>query len=375
MKRRFSIATVAATATLLLGADFPKDTDLTYIDLGHHALPADGGSTPLLEINVPPGTTSMVAYCGNYGDTALGAPYQVIDPSGKTLYDGDAPEKYEIRAGYVDDTSAFVYPITPRQEFAPGTWKISYFVSEANSGGADCGAVLKTTPAGETAKIGIEFVFVGLGGLDAATAGTHEQLQEFIKTVRKELEQVGITVEVGYRDFPGDVAKYTVLDMSDDDMTEFNALLRQSAPPTKRVISVFLVQEISNSSAGGSTVLGMSAGPPGLAGLPGTSKSGLVVGAIDLMSFPQDVAKILTHELAHYAGLYHTTEKRGGKWDPMGDTPQCTVDPNANGVLSSHECLEDGGANNVMWWTLKKDVDRPLSPEQGWLLRHSPAAE
>lgn len=366
---------LAALAAPLLAADFPSDAGLVYLDLGKHEIPADGGATPTMDLVVPEGAVSMVVYCANYGDTALGAPYQLAAPDGTVVYDGDEPDKYELRADFVDDTSAMVYPINPQQVLHPGKWQVSYYISEASTGSTDCGAIIRTDPVGETARIGIEFVFVGLGGLDATTAATHEQFQTFQRTITKELSQAGIELAVSYRDFPGDVPKYTVLDMSDDDLSEFNALLRQSAPPTKRVISVFLVQEISNSSAGGSTVLGLSAGPPGTAGLPGTSKSGLVVGAIDLMSAPEDVAKILTHELGHYVGLYHTTEKRGDAHDLFVDTPECRHDGDGNGVMNSHECLSEGGASNVMWWTLKKGVDRPLSEEQAWLLQHSPAAD
>jgi hypothetical protein len=135
------------------------------------------------------------------------------------------------------------------------------------------------------------------------------------------------------------------------------------------------VQEIANNSQGGATILGLSAGPPGAAALHGTSKSGVVVSALDYDAAPSDVAKIMAHEGAHFLGLYHTTEKGGDLFDPLSDTPECPIsnDSNGNGTMNSDEC-GGAGAENVMWWTLTEGT-ATMSTDQGWVVRRNPVAD
>ncbi|MBT3219901.1 MAG: hypothetical protein HN348_12495, partial [Proteobacteria bacterium] len=130
-------------------------------------------------------------------------------------------------------------------------------------------------------------------------------------------------------------------------------------------LTIFLVEEISNSSQGGDTILGLSAGPPGAAAIHGTSKSGVVISAADLKSAPTDVAKIMAHESAHFLGLFHTTEKGGTQFDPLDDTPVCPA--------GSTSLCASLGADNIMWWTLTDGV-ATFTSDQSWVARRNPVA-
>src|SRR5438309_445465 len=46
------------------------------------------------------------------------------------------------------------------------------------------------------------------------------------------------------------------------------------------------------------------------------------------------------HEIGHYLGLYHTSERDGSEHDPIDDTPECAAGDSA--------CPD---AANVMFWT------------------------
>ncbi len=371
--------TALMTATCMQGNGFagpnwPSDKELTYLDLGTHDVKDTGGYSGELLLKVPEDATSVVVHCGGFG-SALAAPWKVTAPDGRMVYDGDKPDEGEIRAEFTDDLSALVMPMHPGNPLTAGEWKIDYWVGKNNTGKVECGAVLRTDPVEEIAKLGMEFVMVGLPGINATNARENEAFMAFVKSLEKELAGAKVELVWDVVDFKGDVDKFTVLEISDDDLTEFNALLKQGKPSSKRVINVFMVQEISNLSAGSATILGLSAGPPGSAGLSGTSKSGLAVSALDLEHAPEDVSMILSHELGHFLGLFHTTEKNGSKHDPLSDTPECLEDGNENGVRNTHECTK-AGSDNVMWWTLQQDGKRkPMSEEQSWLLRRSAAAD
>ncbi|MEO0606322.1 MAG: M43 family zinc metalloprotease, partial [Myxococcota bacterium] len=150
-------------------------------------------------------------------------------------------------------------------------------------------------------------------------------------------------------------------------------LLRTSNPASDETLTFFLVSELRDGAGG--VILGLSAGPPGAAGLHGTSKSGVVVTAADLATAPADVGKIMAHEGGHFLGLFHTTERSGDQHDSLDDTPECPSanDADSNGRLSVTECADLDG-DNVMFWTLT-DGAAALTADQSWVLRRNPVVQ
>lgn len=355
--------------------DLPPADELSFVDLGPATLSDTGGYIGDIAVEVPEGAVSAVAWCGGWGDQAVGGVWKITDPSGTVRYDGDSPNPDVYRAEFLDDMAPALIPVSKGLDVEPGTWNIQWFVGAGSNGSATCEAVFRVDDVGNDANISVDLVFVGLDGIDATTAPDDPDFQAVLEQFEAEWASAGLTPSYRYVDFAGDVAKYNVVDVSDNDYSEFNDLLRTSNPPGPRAMTFFLVDEISNASAGGATILGLSAGPPGAAAFHGNSKSGVIVSTLDLDSAPGDVAKIMAHEGGHFLGLFHTTEKDGQLNDPLGDTPQCppSADTNADGVMNSTECAGQG-AENVMWWTLTSGT-ATFSGDQGWVVRRSPIAD
>ncbi len=374
-----TLGLLVVLAVVACGKDKDGDTggggDLVYEDLGSHSLSDTGDYIEALAVEVPDGAVSSLVYCQGYGDRALGAIWGLQSPDG-SVWDGGAPDHDAFRSDFLDDMSTGLLSITPRHPLSAGTYQVTWFVGAGNSGSARCGAVHRMDDVSARSTINVELVFVGAGGLDAATAEGDPAFQEVVAGFEAQWGTANLTPAISYRDFGGDLAKYSVVDVTDDDMSEFNDLLRTANPSDERTLTVFLVDEISNASEGGATILGLSAGPPGAAGLNRTSKSGVIVSAIDYADAPEDVAKILAHEGGHFLGLYHTTERDGGLADPLADTPVCGIsnDADGNGTVNTSECAGNG-AENVMWWTLSPEGTPSLSSNQSTVLRSNPLAD
>jgi hypothetical protein len=357
----------------------PDEGELVRDDLGNAPIGDTGGYIDV-EVEVPADAVSTSVHCGDFGDLALGALWTLTDPEGNVVYDGSAPlagdyTAYGFRSDFVDDTTAVLLPATPSLPLAAGTWQLQYFVGAGSDGDASCAAVHRTGGESAQAEVFVNLVFVGPEGLDAATAIDDENFQQVLATFESEWGSGSITPQYNYLDFDGDKAKFAVVDVTDDEDVEFNELLRTAKPGNARTLTFFFVEEIANGSAGGATILGLSAGPPGAAAQNGTSASGLVISAIDYDAAPDDVGKIMAHEGGHFLGLYHTTEKDGARHDLLGDTPECdpSNDANGNGTMNSDECAGKG-AENVMWWTLTSG-EATLSDDQSWVLRRNPVVD
>ena len=370
-------------ALLACGGDKDSDTAgattgpaadaLDIVDLGAFAVSDTGAFTGDVVVDVPSGASSVMAWCGGYGDPNLGRLWYLTDPGGSVVFDADTPGA-NFRSEWLDDLAPAVVPIAPALPLTAGTWTFNWWIGGGNPGSVDCGAVIRTSAPG-AGEIAVDLVFVGVDGLDAATAESDAGFQDLLTQFESEWNSGGLTPIYRYSDFTGDVTRFAVVDVTDDDYSEFNDLLRTTSDSNPRRITFFLVEEIANASAGGATILGLSAGPPGAAGRLGTSKSGVIVSAIDWDSAPTDVAKIMAHEGGHFLGLYHTSEKDGATHDPLPDTPQCDIsnDGNSNGVVNSDECVGKG-AENVMWWTLTSGT-ATLSGDQGWVVARNPVVD
>ena len=62
----------------------------------------------------------------------------------------------------------------------------------------------------------------------------------------------------------------------------------------------------------------------------------------------QLLAETAGHEMGHFLGLFHTTERNGIYHDPISDTPECSF-------TTANQCGQQYGADNLMYWTLWED--------------------
>ncbi|MCB9683902.1 MAG: hypothetical protein H6738_01890 [Alphaproteobacteria bacterium] len=348
--------------------ELPPDDELQFEDFGTIPLSDTGGYVEAT-VTVPDGAVSTMAWCGGFGDGALGAVWTLTDPSGSVVYTGDAPDAGGFRSDFLDDLVPALIPVTPDLTPTPGAWTFQWFVGAGSTADPKCGAVHRVDTLSDPATIAVDLVFVSVAGLDATSAQSDEAFQAAIAQLESEWANAGLTPVFNYLDFSGDTAKYSVVDIVGDDYGEFNDLLRTSSPDIDRVITFFLVEEISSD---GATILGLSGGPPGAAAVHGTSKSGVIVTTVDLQDEPTDVGKIMAHEGGHFLGLFHTTEMDGTRHDPLGDTPTCS-DGDGNGIANSAECAGKG-AENMMWWTLTEGV-ATATDDQSFVVRSNPVSD
>lgn len=80
-----------------------------------------------------------------------------------------------------------------------------------------------------------------------------------------------------------------------------------------------------------------------------------------------ELGATIGHELGHQLGLFHTTEGDGSQHDPIGDTPECR----ANGEADPDRC-PDGEL--MMFWTPGSRPQTRISATQAEVMRRNPAA-
>ena len=157
-----------------------------------------------------------------------------------------------------------------------------------------------------------------------------------------------------------------------DTFTEIDTLVKSypAAPTPDDAVNIFVVDSMGEQTSASPII---PAGYIGLAlGLPGPFlKQGTVVSGV-LAEYQHDgngatLGSIITHELGHYLGLYHTTQTNPDQtgyigYDPIADTAVCSTTP-----LST--CADK---DNLMF-----PVEMGISPlkvtvEQGRVLRLNP---
>lgn len=155
------------------------------------------------------------------------------------------------------------------------------------------------------------------------------------------------------------------------------------------VINVHFVKSIDEQSQGTSShtypgmseevrsILGIAAGIPGSLGTKGNANGVMVALGIGsdgdfLFRSAIETAKVAAHEIGHFIGLFHTTE-RGGRTDPLGDTPFCEL--SEGGILPGAEECPDGF--NLMFPYVRGDgqVGALLTDDQRFVIANSPMAQ
>jgi hypothetical protein len=361
--------------SLLMALSCTGGTDIEFQEIGTFTTSDTGFLTGEIAIEVPDGASSILVHCGTYGDDKLGLLWTLKNPDGSYLYDGNDPgSTADFKGGSHDDLVPFLIPLADDSPLQAGSYTADIYVQGPEFEELNCGAVLRTGDAPDEGELAVELVFVSVPGLDATSAQDDAAFQSMVESVESMYAGIGITIAWTYTDFAGDVGTYAVVDVTADDFSEFNDLLRTSNPEDDLAVSIFLVEEISTDE--GNLIIGKSGGPPGTHATQGTSKSGVVASTIDLADSTDLVATILAHELGHYLGLFHTTERDATalEHDPISDTPECTTDGDDDGKLSTSEC-DGSGSDNLMWWTYNADLDPVLTTGQGTVVRRGPLVQ
>lgn len=321
----------------------PMD-DLEIVDLG--TFNATYAGEVFLDLDVPAGASSSTVVMEG-GGSALLTQYSVRDPDANVIYTFDDPYASDVRCFPTDDVHTFQHPTSPNEAIRAGVYQLEPFSDEA-SVQTSITAIHRMSGGGDS--IAVAFHFVGVPGLDAATAPTHENFQIAVDEMDAILSGAGIVIDdIVYEDVTTSVDELTIIGSDAGPNSELGRLLAMSGSGLERRLHLFVVQGIDY---GGLEVVGQAGSAPGPAVIQGTSHSGIAISAIDLESDPTITGLATAHEIGHYLGLYHTTEKAGDGWDPLDDTAFCGPenDTNSDGYVAASECAGLGG-DNVMFWS------------------------
>ena len=200
--------------------------------------------------------------------------------------------------------------------------------------------------------IDLNLFFTGSGEVTAEAAPENPRIVEMLTDLQAVYDQVGLTIgEVRYFDAPEGAPQTieTTIEVDSDLGQLFQTSL--DAPPG---INVYFVDEILKTEIEDQTtgiVLGIAGGIPGPPWLHnGSPHSGVALSWFDTAGENDKLGEVLAHEIGHYLGLYHTTEKDGMSFDPIEDT-------------------ESDVADNLMFWAFGGGFG--LTPGQRFvMLRH-----
>jgi len=224
--------------------------------------------------------------------------------------------------------------------------------------------VMDRASAGTT--LDLNFFYVGVepprGGVPPAS------VVEMLRQLAALYETVGLRLG-RHRHYPVPGATARRFEVVEED-AEVQELFTYSAGAARPAVNVFLIRSST-------TFLGIAGGVPGAELVHGTRSSGLAIAFEDLESYvdmgaPAGIlGTVIGHEVGHFLGFAHTTEADGASYEPLSDTPQCSLaqDTDGDGMLLPFEC-EGFGNDNVMFWAPFDEGPR-FSPRQGTILRNA----
>lgn len=161
----------------------------------------------------------------------------------------------------------------------------------------------------------------------------------------------------------GDSARgFALLHVRFGTYVELPGLFKLSAGAGNSAINLFLLDDIDPLMSD-SEPEAEAGGIPGPPAIHGTGGSGIAVATAMMVGDAQSFGRTLAHEIAHYLGLFHTSESDGSVLDDLEDTPECRPDPDRN------DC-KGRGDDNLMYWA--KTSGTVLSEQQRAVLRANP---
>lgn len=364
------LATLFALSSLGLGllTACPEETgkdaeNVSVEELGSFV--TDTGGEVDVPWTTPAGVVSSEVFCGPYGyGDNLATAAKITAPGGSVIYNWEDPYGTALRVGTLDDMLPVLVSVSPDLPVEEGEYTLRLLMAVNNlPATVNCSVVNRVGDVSGSNTVDLDIVFVGVSdivpGMTASAAESDDTVASILDGLGSLWGDLGLEVgTVRYFDFDGDVDKYTVVDGEE----EFGNLLREAGSGVH--LTFFMVQDIDLGD--GASILGLSGGPPGVATVGGTSKSGVVINVANAASNPDEVALIMAHEGGHFVGLFHPTEKAGDGHDPLGDTPECP-DGNSDGTVSTSECTGKG-AENVMWWAAKTGTSVEFSADQAWVV-------
>jgi hypothetical protein len=298
------------------------DLDLTV----YHSR-IENGLSGRINIEIPFGVESfLIEVRGKRGKYFL---TEFTTPEGKELIESALYTTRGAREipGLVD----WLYPNQPNLRVEEGTYQIIVRGTDAFNGNniSENIDVLVYTPQAKPAQTcGVHLDFLvddaalSLPSFDAA-------VERIVQEVDSNYRQIGIKV-ADYQTYRVDLQSSDI-DLDDGSVVGVvdNVLAKtvSNGAARKNSIHILLVRRIGGSDNPTFDPAGYSMGLPGpYAHDRGTSA---VMVSTELYASgngeldAEGLASSLAHEIGHYLGLYHTSERNGSNHDPISDTPEC----------------------------------------------------
>lgn len=307
----------------------------------------------------------------------------VFDPQATQLYDindiamlQDTPIRW-LPADTTETATMLIPNTTPdRVDFLPGAHNFTVaplprFMGDSLMTRLRVVARVKRAPGGVqsngTLDLNIHIV-TGISGLSAASAPGNSRLQNALTNLRAVLAPTGVTLgTIRYVDV--NQPSLTVIDSTDGPDSELSTLFRAGGSTLGgEALDVFIVRTI-NSGGGGFRALGIAGGIPGPANIHGSRHSGVVTSWNGLGSGATGdrvLGQILAHEIGHYIGLFHVTERL--RPCSPGEDPSAGCAPFGGGDQLADTTR--GDTSNLMHWSIVGGgTNTNLTAGQGFVYR------
>lgn len=251
------------------------------------------------------------------------------------------------RVTWGDGVATAMVPNNPQVAVNPGSWALQVASVDALGWPArsivDAWVLMRRVErACPVHRLDLHLHFTGAAGWWSGTAERDPRYRDLLRTVTALYRDVGITVRVASRQ---DIdARHRIVNGSEG----LGRLLARGHADTG--VDVFLVGRLQDPT--GAPLAGVAGALPGPALMPGTRASGVAI-AVDLLADDDGLGVAVAHEVGHFLGLFHPSERDDRYPDQLPDTP-----------------VGEAAVRNVMYRTTG-DPRRRFSPMQGEVLRRS----